>query len=63
LLQEKITKLLGARGAHFLNCMNMENVKIRKYLKKTSTDTQMKFYKIVARTTLLYGSETWVTKK
>ena len=34
---------------------------IRKHLKKTRTDTQMKFYKIVARPTLLYGSETWVT--
>jgi len=30
-------------------------------LKQTRTDTQMKFYKIVARPTLLYGSETWVT--
>jgi hypothetical protein len=34
---------------------------IRKHLKETSTDTQMKFYKVVARPTLLYGSETWVT--
>ena len=30
-------------------------------MKKTGTDTQMKFYKVVARPTLLYGSETWVT--
>ena len=30
-------------------------------MKKTRTDTQMKFYKVVARPTLLYGSETWVT--
>jgi len=30
---------------------------------KTRTDTQMKFHKVVARPTLLYGSETWVTKK
>jgi len=30
-------------------------------MKKTRTDTQMKFYKVVTRTTLLYGSETWVT--
>ena len=30
-------------------------------MKKTCTDTQMKFYKVVARPTLLYGSETWVT--
>ena len=29
--------------------------------KKTRTDTQMKSYKVVARPTLLYGSETWVT--
>jgi hypothetical protein len=36
---------------------------IRKHLKKTCTDTQMKFYKVIARSTLLYGSETWVTKK
>jgi hypothetical protein len=36
---------------------------IRKHLKKTHTDTQMKFYKAVARPTLLYGSETWVTTK
>ena len=36
---------------------------IRKHLKKTRTDTQMKFYKVVARPTLLYGSETWVTTK
>ena len=34
---------------------------IRKHLKKTRTETQMKFYKVVARPTLLYGSETWVT--
>jgi len=36
---------------------------IRKHLKKTRTDSQMKFYKVVARPTLLYGSETWVTTK
>ena len=36
---------------------------IRKHLKKTRTDTQMKFYKFVARPSLLYGSETWVTTK
>ena len=36
---------------------------IRKHLKKTRTDTQMKFYKVVAKPTLLYGSETWVTTK
>jgi hypothetical protein len=34
---------------------------IRNYLKKLRTDTQIKFYKAVARPTLLYGSETWVT--
>ena len=38
-------------------------VTIRKHLKKTHTDTQTKFYKVVARPTLLYGSETWVTTK
>ena len=36
---------------------------IIKHLKKTRTDPQMKFYKAVARPTLLYGSETWVTTK
>jgi len=36
---------------------------IRKHLKKTRTDTQMKFYKVVARPSLLYGGETWVTTK
>jgi hypothetical protein len=36
---------------------------IRKHLKKTGTDTQMQFSKVVARPTLLYGSETWVTTK
>jgi len=36
---------------------------IRKHLKKTRTDTQTKFYKVVARPSLLYGSETWVTTK
>jgi hypothetical protein len=35
----------------------------RNHLKKTGADTQMKFYKVVARTTLLYGGETWVTTK
>jgi hypothetical protein len=34
---------------------------IRKHLKKTCTHTQIKFYKLVARPSLLYGSETWVT--
>jgi len=30
-------------------------------LKKTRTDIQIKFYKVVTGPTLLYGSETWVT--
>ena len=34
---------------------------IRKNLKKTGTETQMKFYKVVARPSPLYGSERWVT--
>ena len=34
---------------------------IKKLLKKTRTDTQIKFYKFVARPTLLYSSKTWVT--
>ena len=29
---------------------------IRKHVKKPCTDTQMKFYKVVARPSLLYGS-------
>ena len=36
---------------------------IRKYLKKPRVDTEMKFYKVVARPTLFYGSETWVITK
>jgi len=36
---------------------------IRKHLKKTRADTKMKFYKVEARPSLLYGSETWVTTK
>jgi len=36
---------------------------IRRHLEKTRTATQMKRYKVVARPTLLYGSETWVTTK
>jgi len=36
---------------------------IRKHWKKTRTDTQIKFYKVVTRPSLLYGSETWVTTK
>ena len=36
---------------------------IRKHLKKTCTDTQIKFYKVVGRPSLLYGKETWVTTK
>ena len=36
---------------------------VRKHLRKTRTDTQIKFFKIVARPSLLYGSETWVTTK
>ena len=34
---------------------------IIKHLKKTRTDTQKEFYKVVARPTLLYGSETLAT--
>ena len=48
---KKINRLQGICGT------------IRKHLKKTRTDTQMKFYKVVARASLLYGSETWVTTK
>ena len=36
---------------------------IRMHLKKTPTDTQMTFFKVVARPSLLFGSETWVTMK
>ena len=34
---------------------------LEKNFKKTSIDSQMIFYEVVARPTLLYGSETWVT--
>jgi len=30
-------------------------------LKENRTETQMKFYKVIAIQSLLYGSETWVT--
>jgi hypothetical protein len=36
---------------------------IRKYLKKTRQETQMKFYKVIARPTLLNGGETRITTK
>ena len=36
---------------------------IGKHLKKTRTDTQVTFYKVVARPTLICGSEAWVTTK
>jgi nitrate reductase alpha subunit len=36
---------------------------ISKHLQKTRTDTQMKYYKVVAIPSLLYGSETWVSTK
>jgi hypothetical protein len=36
---------------------------IRKYFKKGRTETQMKFYKVTARPTLRYDSETWPTTK
>jgi len=49
ILTKKINRFQGICGT------------IRKHLKKPRTDTQMKFYKVVARPTLLYGSETWVT--
>jgi len=34
---------------------------IRKHLKKTRTDIQMTFYKVVVRPSPLYGSEMWVS--
>jgi hypothetical protein len=48
---KKINRFQGIRGT------------IKKRLQKTRTDTQMTFYKAVARPSLLYGSETWVTAK
>ena len=36
---------------------------IRKYLKEIRIDSQIKFYKVLARAALLYGSETWVITK
>ena len=35
----------------------------QKALRENRTDTEMKFYKVVARPSLLYGSETWLTTK
>ena len=54
------------RHAIFQSCHN--NVKMTKYfakyiLHKIRTDTQIKYYKAVARPIKLYGSETWVTTK
>ena len=51
ILTKKINRFQSIRGT------------VRKHLKKTRTETQMKFYKVVARPSLLYGSETWVTTK
>ena len=48
---EKINRFQGICGT------------IKKHLKKTRTDTQMKLYKVVARPSLMYCSETWVTTK
>ena len=36
---------------------------ISKQLKQTGTDSQIKWYKAVARPTVLYGSERWVTTR
>ena len=36
---------------------------IRKQFKKTRTDNQLKFYKVLASPSLLYGSETYVSTK
>jgi len=49
ILTKKINRLQGICGT------------IREHLKKTRTETLMKFYKVVARPSQLYGSETWVT--
>jgi hypothetical protein len=41
-------------------------VKISKFVfsfVRTGTDNQMKFYNVVSRPTVLYGSETWLTTK
>jgi nitrate reductase alpha subunit len=51
ILTKKINRFQGTCGT------------IRKHLKKTRTDTQVKFFKVVARPSLLCGSETWVTTK
>jgi len=50
-LDKKINRFQGICGT------------VRKHLKKTRTDTQMKFFILVARPSLMYGSETWVTTK
>ena len=51
ILTKKINRFQGICGT------------IRKHLKKTCTETQLKFYEVVTRPSLLYGSETWVTTK
>ena len=53
------------RNGHWQKKIRFQSIcgTIRKYLKKPCTDTQMKLYKVVARPTLLYGSETWVPTK
>ena len=43
-------------------CVNAGTGQTTQY-KKIRTDIQLKFYKAVARPSLLYGSETWVTTK
>ena len=43
--------------------MNQILTKKKKALKENPYDNQMKFYKVVPRPSLLYGSETWVTTK
>jgi hypothetical protein len=54
---------------HFLKVSKKVNVfqrlcgSIRRHLKRTQGETQLKFYTVVAWLTLLYGSETWVTTK
>ena len=51
ILIKKINRFQGIHGT------------IRKHLKKTRTNTQIKFYKVIARPSLLNDSETWVTTK
>jgi uncharacterized membrane protein YcgQ (UPF0703/DUF1980 family) len=60
-LSNKLNKLLTAGYTRYVYVyFSFQKIcgTIKKHLMK---NTQIKFYKVVARPSLLYGSETWVT--